>query len=98
VSRPLLAGVSIEDISRLVGHASTVVTEKVIRKELRPVLTRGAETLDLVFKSEPVDRQVTDSGAPSRGDESAERGSTCRLVPADAILCIRCRRLLMSFW
>jgi integrase len=35
-------GVSIEDISHLVGHANTPVTEAVYRKELRPVLTRGA--------------------------------------------------------
>jgi integrase len=36
------SGMSIEDISHLVGHASTRVTETVYRKELRPVLTRGA--------------------------------------------------------
>ena len=35
-------GMSIEDISHLVGHASSRVTELVYRKELRPVLTRGA--------------------------------------------------------
>src|SRR3954451_1653540 len=35
-------GVRIEDISRLVGHTSTTVTEKVYRHELRPVLTEGA--------------------------------------------------------
>jgi site-specific recombinase XerD len=34
-------GVSIEDISHLVGHANTPVTESVYRKELRPVLTRA---------------------------------------------------------
>ena len=34
-------GVPIEDISHLVGHASTRVTEMVYRKELRPVLTRA---------------------------------------------------------
>jgi hypothetical protein len=49
------AGVRIEDISRLVGHSSTVVTEKVYRKELRPVLTRGAEAMGNVFKSEAND-------------------------------------------
>jgi hypothetical protein len=47
---------------RLVGHASTVVTQKVYRKELRPVLTRGAEKMDIVFKSEAnggaIDRQL----------------------------------------
>jgi integrase len=40
------SGVPIEDIAHLVGHASTNVTEKVYRKELRPVLTRGATAMD----------------------------------------------------
>ena len=35
------SGVPIEDIAHLVGHASTSVTEKVYRKELRPVLSRS---------------------------------------------------------
>lgn len=43
------AGVSIEDISHLVGHASTKVTELVYRKELRPVLRRGAIAMDELF-------------------------------------------------
>ena len=33
-------GVSIEEIARLVGHASTRTTEVVYRRELRPVITR----------------------------------------------------------
>jgi len=45
------AGVSIEDISHLVGHASTRVTEVVYRKELRPVLTRSAGAMDQLFSS-----------------------------------------------
>ena len=36
------SGMPIEDIAHLVGHANTRVTELVYRKELRPVLTRGA--------------------------------------------------------
>ena len=44
------SGVPIEDISRLVGHVSTNVTEKVYRHELRPVMTRGAATMDQIFK------------------------------------------------
>ena len=43
------SGVAIEDIAHLVGHASTNVTEKVYRKELRPVLTRGATAMDALF-------------------------------------------------
>ena len=33
-------GVSIEEIARLVGHASTRTTEIVYRRELRPVITK----------------------------------------------------------
>jgi len=39
-------GVSIEEIARLVGHASTRTTENVYRRELRPVITTGAEIMD----------------------------------------------------
>ncbi|HET9871877.1 MAG TPA: tyrosine-type recombinase/integrase [Propionibacteriaceae bacterium] len=42
-------GMSIEEISHLVGHANTHVTEAVYRKELRPVLTRGAGAMDTLF-------------------------------------------------
>lgn len=45
-------GMPIEDISHIVGHASTRVTEKVYRKELRPVLTRGARAIEAVFDQE----------------------------------------------
>jgi hypothetical protein len=39
----------IEDISHLVGHASSRVTELVYREELRLVLTRGASAMDALF-------------------------------------------------
>jgi integrase len=42
-------GVSIEEIARLAGHASTQTTEVVYRRELRPVITTGAENMDEVF-------------------------------------------------
>jgi hypothetical protein len=32
-----------------VGHAGTTVTEAVYRKELRPVLTDGADVMDRIF-------------------------------------------------
>jgi integrase len=41
--------VSIEEIARLVGHASTRTTEIVYRRELRPVITTGAEIMDQFF-------------------------------------------------
>jgi integrase len=40
-------GLSIEDISHLVSHANTRVTESVYRKELRPA--RGAGAMDALF-------------------------------------------------
>ena len=43
------SGLPIEDISHLVGHVSTKVTEQVYRKELRPLLTKGARAMDAIF-------------------------------------------------
>ena len=48
------SGMPIEDIAHLVGHANTRVTELVYRKELRPVLTRGAVAMDSLFPNERV--------------------------------------------
>lgn len=42
-------GVSIEQISRLVGHTGTTVTEKVYRHQLRPVIEHGAVAMDRIF-------------------------------------------------
>ena len=47
------SGMRIEDISRLVGHSSTAVTERVYRPELRPVLEEGAATMDNLFRPRP---------------------------------------------
>jgi integrase len=41
----------LEEISRLVGHKSTVVTELVYRKQIRPVMQSGAEAMDRIFGS-----------------------------------------------
>ena len=46
------SGVPIEDISRLVGHNSTEVTETVYREQIRPVLLAGAEAMDGIFDEE----------------------------------------------
>ena len=42
-------GVGIEDISRLVGHSGTHVTELLCRHELRPVIQTGATAMDSLF-------------------------------------------------
>ena len=44
-------GVPVEEIARLAGHASSRTTEVVYRRELRPVLTTGAEAMDRLFKA-----------------------------------------------
>ena len=43
------AGVSLEDISRLVGHSGTNVTELVYRHQIRPVIQTGATIMDRLF-------------------------------------------------
>jgi integrase len=43
------SGVTIEEIAHLVGHGSASVTERVYRKELRPVITRGARAINELF-------------------------------------------------
>ena len=43
VSMMSYQGVPVEEIARLAGHASSRTTEVVYRRELRPVITTGAE-------------------------------------------------------
>ncbi|GGP36041.1 tyrosine-type recombinase/integrase [Saccharothrix coeruleofusca] len=43
------SGVPIEQISRLVGHSGTFVTELVYRKQIRPVVQEGATAMDRIF-------------------------------------------------
>jgi integrase len=45
-------GMAIEEISRLVGHSSSNVTEMVYRHQIRPVITVGAEAMDKIFANE----------------------------------------------
>jgi integrase len=46
------SGVPIETIADLCGHAGTAVTEEVYRHQLKPVITRGAETMNTIFKQD----------------------------------------------
>jgi integrase len=45
------SGVPVEEIARLAGHSNTRTTEVVYRRELRPVLTTGAEAMDRLFQA-----------------------------------------------
>ncbi|MFF3938332.1 tyrosine-type recombinase/integrase [Streptomyces phaeofaciens] len=42
-------GIPLERIALLVGHSSQATTEAVYRKQLRPVITEGAEAMDDIF-------------------------------------------------
>jgi integrase len=44
------AGIPVEEISQLVGHRGTTVTELVYRHQLRPVIQTGATVMDQLFK------------------------------------------------
>ncbi|MGO8981595.1 MAG: tyrosine recombinase XerC [Streptosporangiaceae bacterium] len=54
------SGIPLEEISRLVGHKSTAITETVYRKQIRPVLQSGATAMDRIFGALP-DRSHADS-------------------------------------
>jgi integrase len=43
-------GVPVEEIARLVGHSTMSTTETVYRRELRPVISTGAEVMDNVLR------------------------------------------------
>ncbi|MFJ8648140.1 tyrosine-type recombinase/integrase [Streptomyces sp. NPDC093546] len=42
-------GIPIEVIARVVGHSGSGTTEKVYRKQLRPVIEEGAKAMDDIF-------------------------------------------------
>ncbi len=46
------SGVSVEEIARLAGHSSSRTTQTIYRRELRPVITTGAEVMDQLFANE----------------------------------------------
>ncbi|MER5356836.1 site-specific integrase [Streptomyces sp. NPDC002785] len=49
-------GIPLERIAMLVGHSSQATTEAVYRKQLRPVITQGAEAMDEIFRFEALRR------------------------------------------
>ncbi len=57
-------GVPIETIADLVGHASTAVTEEVYRHQLKPVITKGAETMNTIFNQHNQAKSAMKSGSP----------------------------------
>jgi integrase len=65
------AGIPIKDIAHLVGHANTRTTEKVYRKELRPVLRRGAKAMDDLFNAHRAASEP--HSAPASSENQTER-------------------------
>jgi integrase len=66
--------VPIEEISRLVGHNNTQVTELIYRKELRPVIQTGAQAMNFVIGTVDVslgDMEPLFSVAEARGGRGA---------------------------
>jgi hypothetical protein len=66
--------VPIEEISRLVGHNNTQVTELIYRKELRPVIQTGAQAMNSIIGTVDVplgDMEPLFSVAEARGGQSA---------------------------
>jgi integrase len=63
VSMMSFQGVPAEEIARLAGHASSRTTEVIYRRELRPVITTGAEVMDQIFRP----RQPSSSTAGTAG-------------------------------
>ena len=43
------SGVPVEEIARLAGHSRSRTTEVIYRREIRPVLVKGAEVMDQLF-------------------------------------------------
>jgi integrase len=74
------AGMPIEEISHLVGHSSTNVTERIYRKELRPVLTRGARAMDGLFQM-PARDFGSQLGSPVDPDVALDEASGSQRGP-----------------
>jgi len=70
------AGVPLEEISRLVGHSGTTVTELVYRHQLRPVIQTGATVMDRLFRpnEDPLSHRLSHRVEP-QGDQSDESPS-----------------------
>jgi integrase len=64
------SGIPVEEIARLVGHkGGSHVTELIYRKELRPVLERGAEAMDQIFAAKS---NATPGKIPGTGTQVEE--------------------------
>jgi integrase len=90
------SGMAVEEISHLVGHSSTTVTETVYRHELRPVIRTGADTMDKLFGSGPKSGQSSDtspdSDPPAGSVRRRPRRTTDTTRSADSDVVVRRRK------
>ena len=70
------AGVPVEEISRLVGHSGTTVTELVYRHQLKHVIQTGATVMDQLF-----DRKSEGAKAPSLAPGALRRSRVLSKTP-----------------
>ena len=69
-------GMPVEEISRLIGHKGTAVTEFVDRHELRPMIESRAGVMDSVFRST--------SKTPRMRTTLTRRSQAVRFLAADS--------------
>lgn len=62
----------LEEISRLVGHHGSAVTELVYRHELRPLIESGATVMDTLFQTRS--HTVSHTGPAESGDPGRLEG------------------------
>ena len=82
VSMMSYQGVPVEEIARLAGHASSRTTEVIYRRELRPVITTGAEVMDQIFRPRE-GKEATASVAGSPGSFDPAGTVSFQLQQAD---------------
>lgn len=76
------SGVPVEQISRLVGHSSSAVTERVYRKQIRPVIENGAVVMDRLFPDDrPDETPERHSQAVSQADMGQTPSRECEMGP-----------------
>ena len=72
------SGVRIEDISRLVGHSGTAVTERVYRHQLQAVLDEGTTAMDDLFPRDEPDSHSDSHSVRNHDRERASHGFSVR--------------------
>ena len=71
-------GMPIEQISLLVGHSGTTVTELVYRKQIRPVIQDGATVMDTLVGVAGFEPTASSSRIGTVGPSTCDMGGKCR--------------------